>query len=160
MNSKTAETISKIIFYGTIAVCLVLTFYFWPSFITIILVWLLAVPVSLALAFISGVIAAMLRQHSETEENVDEEPENESKAYIIQQEQLMINKSEKILGHFDGAEIYEWIEIENPETKNTLRLWFNGTFRVDNAESFNPPEDIWWALIQPGILYSEDETRK
>ena len=160
MNSKTAETISKIIFYGAITVCLVLSFYFWPSFSTIILVWLLAVPVSLALAFISGVIAATLRYHSEKEENFDAEPEDESKAYIIQQEQLILNKSEKILGHFDGAEIYEWVEIENPETKNTLRLWFNGTFRVDNAESFNPPEDIWWALIQPGILYSEDETRK
>lgn len=160
MNLKTAETISKIIFYGAIAVCVILSFYLWPSFATIILVWLLAVPVSLALALLSGFITATLRHHTEKEENFNEESEVESKAFIIQQEQLILNKSEKILGHFDGAEIYEWIEIENPETKNTLRLWFNGTFRVDNAESFNPPKNIWWALIQPGILYSEDETRK
>jgi hypothetical protein len=154
MNIKDAEQFSKIIFYGTIATSLVLSFYFWPNFLYVILVWVLAVPSALAIAFITGIILSMMG-----EEKLDDQDEEDEdlRAYVIAQEQLILSKSEVILGTFKDESIYEWIEIENPETKQPLKLWFDGTYNIDNADNFEPPENIWWALIQPGILYVEKD---
>lgn len=150
MNIKDAEQFSKIIFYGTIATSLVLSFYFWPNFLYVILVWVLAVPSALAIAFITGIILSMMG-----EEKLDDQDEEDEdlRAYVIAQEQLILSKSEVVLGTFKDESIYEWIEIQNPETKQPLKLWFDGTYNIDNADNFEPPENIWWALIQPGILY-------
>ena len=155
MNIKDAEQFSKIIFYGTIATSLVLSFYFWPNFLYVILVWVLAVPSALAIAFITGIILSMMG-----EEKLDDQDEEDEdlRAYIIAQEQLILSKSEVVLGTFKDESIYEWIEIQNPETKQPLKLWFDGTYNVDNADNFEPPENIWWALIQPGILYVQKDT--
>lgn len=148
MNIKDAEQFSKIIFYGTIATSLVLSFYFWPNFLYVILVWVLAIPSALVIAFITGIILSMMG-----EEKLEDD--EDLRAYVIAQEQLILSKSEVILGTFKDESIYEWIEIQNPETKQPLKLWFDGTYNVDNADNFEPPENIWWALIQPGILYAE-----
>lgn len=155
MNIKDAEQFSKIIFYGTIATSLVLSFYFWPNFLYVILVWVLAVPSALAIAFITGIILSMMG-----EEKLDDQDEEDEdlRAYIIAQEQLILSKSEVVLGTFKDESIYEWIEIQNPETKQPLKLWFDGTYNIDNADNFEPPENIWWALIQPGILYVQKDT--
>ena len=155
MNIKDAEQFSKIIFYGTIATSLVLSFYFWPNFLYVILVWVLAVPSALAIAFITGIILSMMG-----EEKLDDQDEEDEdlRAYVIAQEQLILSKSEVVLGKFKDESIYEWIEIQNPETKQPLKLWFDGTYNVDNADNFEPPENIWWALIQPGILYVQKDT--
>lgn len=114
MNIKDAEQFSKIIFYGTIATSLVLSFYFWPNFLYVILVWVLAVPSALAIAFITGIILSMMG-----EEKLDDQDEEDEdlRAYVIAQEQLILSKSEVVLGTFKDESIYEWIEIQNPETK-------------------------------------------
>ena len=154
MNIKDAEQFSKIIFYGTIATSLVLSFYFWPNFLYVILVWVLAVPSALAIAFITGIIFSMMGE----EKLDDKEDDEDLRAYVIAQEQLILSKSEVVLGTFKDESIYEWIEIQNPETKQPLKLWFDGTYNIDNADNFEPPENIWWALIQPGILYVQKDT--
>lgn len=159
MNNRTAELLSEIIFYSTIVTVIGLTVYFWPNFTYIFLVWILAGPVALLTAFISGIILSMFSEKMQ-EEDEEDEFEDETKAFIVEQEQLILSKSEVILGTFKNEPIHEWIEIANPETQQPLKLWFDGTFNADSADNFAPPEDMWWALIQPGILYVEKDSPK
>jgi hypothetical protein len=153
MNQQTSEIVAKFIFKVAVLSVAILTYILWPNFISIALVWVLAIPVSLLVAFIVGMLMPVSNQdESNPEDDTEEEPGH---LYVMDEGNLVKHKSENIVGVFGGQAIYEWIEIENPETKEPLKLFYDGTYNADSADMFAPPEDIWWALIKPGILYIE-----
>lgn len=152
MNRQTSELVAKFIFKVAVLSVAILTYVLWPNFIAIALVWVLAIPASLLVAFVVGMLMPVSHQDESHQEDSEEDPGH---LYVMDEGDLVKNKSKNIVGVFGGQSIYEWIEIDNPETKEPLKLFFDGTYNANSADMFDPPEDIWWALIRPGILYIE-----
>jgi hypothetical protein len=125
-----------------------LTAVYWGQWLIVALVWVFAFPIALLYSFIVGIVGhacGMTVKHEDADED------QLSTVFIADEE---FEKSTETVGRFKDKDIHEWVIIDDPRVENTrLKLFFTGT--VDIEAGFEPPADVWWAVLPPGLLYAE-----
>lgn len=118
-----------------------------------LLIWLLFYPISIVFCFFAGVLVAAFTDYelilpkytidgAQTEPEVIEFESNEGVIF-----------SEKVLGKFKDCNIHEYILIDDPEnTANKIKCMYNSC--VERGAELNVPDDTWFVLLEPGILYT------
>lgn len=103
----------------------------------------LFVPTALALGFFAGFFI----QDTETVQT----------AQIWTEETgALIPEHGDVIGIFQGTEIYEWVTLSKPDGSGNVRCLYVRTFNLEKREEFIPPEDVWFCLTTPGILYAAE----
>jgi len=127
-----------------------LTILFWGEWIFIALVWLMAFPMALLFGLMVGFAASAIGA------TVTEEPEDEEEQASVWLNDEQFEKSEAILGRFGEYPIHEYIVVPNPKDPSAekLKLMYSNTV---NAENFEAPAKLWWAVLPGGLLYVEPE---
>jgi hypothetical protein len=74
-------------------------------------------------------------------------------AYWVDDAELHINTHGPIIGTFQGAPIYEWVEIPKQKTGEMIRCYYNRTVNLEGGQDIPVPEGVWFFFIEPGILY-------
>lgn len=129
----------------SLALAIVVTVFFWGSWVIILLAWISFIPLALLLGAIVGTIwrARGATLPSKAKPNVwftDDTYE----------------KSSEIIGELDGTPIHEWIIIKDPNTDREIKLFWEAKVDV-LANGFTPPANRWFIIVPPGLLYLEPE---
>lgn len=66
--------------------------------------------------------------------------------------------SETILGSFNGNTIYEWVEVQEPETQEMFKFYYHspGQYELDGTPILPEKEGVLFAHVD-GIVYARDE---
>lgn len=64
--------------------------------------------------------------------------------------------SDEVLGTYQGADIHAWVRITRPDDGTPITLRWARTVDLDR-DGFEPPDDQWFVLIAPGLLYTEGQ---
>lgn len=116
-----------------LAVAIFSTWYFWGSWLSVLLTWLAMPFVASILCYTCGIF---LRKKLPIQEVEDKE------------EVLISGFSDSIVGKFRDTIIHEWVTIADPETGAPLKLEYETL--VD--DKFVKPNDRW-VYINNGICY-------
>lgn len=146
--------------YAALAITVILTVLFWGEWLAVTICWVFAIPLSLGLGWFYGFIGDLLgftpvgaEDKEECDYLDDEEIEvEEDPRFWLSDNDSGIIYSDEIIGTFMDANIHEWVLIDKPESEGIKIKCLYETI-VDMNYGFNPPNDRWFILLEPGILY-------
>ncbi len=144
MSSSDLARYCVLIAVGLLVIAVGTVFLFGLSLWYILLAAVLFVPTALGLGFMAG----FLMDKTETVET--------AQVWTDETEILITSHSEEIVGIFQGTEIYEWVVLQKPDGSGEVTCKYQRTFNLDKGEEFLPPENVWFCLLPPGILYAAE----
>jgi hypothetical protein len=144
MSSSSLAKYCIIIAVGLLVMSVGLVFAYDLSWWFIGLAGLLFVPVAMGLGFMAGFMI-------DKNETVPV-----AQVWTDETEILITSHSDEIVGIFQGTEIYEWVVLKKPDGSGEVTCKYLRTFNLDKGEEFLPPENVWFCLLPPGILYAAD----
>ena len=142
MSSSSLARYCIYIAVGLLVMSIGLVFAYELSWWFIGLACLLFVPTAMGLGFMAG----FMIDKSETVQT--------AQVWTEETEILIGGHADEVVGVFQGTEIYEWVTLTKPDGTGDVRCFYMRTFNLEKGEEFIPPENVWFCLIPPGILYA------
>lgn len=143
-----AEKIAEYCLGATALAAVALTIMFWGSWFLIIGVWVLAFPFAMFLGLVSGFVHRALNGPVMVQEPL---------LWLDDVSALVLEVSPETIGTFQDAKIHEWIILKRPDNGEPIRLGYNRTVDMERDTSFEPPDEKWFCVLPPGIMYTEPE---
>lgn len=130
-----------------------ITIFFWGDWFAIGIAWVMAYPLALFLAMLTGFVSALLGINLVNDAEVpDEDPD--AKVWSDDTANLIVQTSPEIVGVFQDQEIHEWVMLKRPDTGDLVKCSYSRTYDMrDPNFEFVPPKNVWFCLASPGILY-------
>jgi len=141
---------------------------FWTCILTVFSAFPIAYLYAFSYGFFIGAEDSEEYKDSEFDEFTDEDfDEDEAEKifaeeypWLVQDDSVIFEPldettevSEKTLGTFKGAPLHEYIIVNHP-AKPGERLKVMYDMCIHDITSFKVPEDCWYVLIEPGIMYT------
>lgn len=119
-----------------------MTIGFWGNWLVVVLSWVVMIPFAMLLGLVSGFVGAALGAKVE-----------DAKVWAQETETLIAESSPEIVGKFQDADIHEWVMLKRPDNGELVRCMFERTIDMRGDFEFQPPENTWFCVTPPGILY-------
>lgn len=119
-----------------------ITIGFWGDWFIIIIAWVMAIPLALFLGLVVGFVAAALGMTME-----------DPQIHVNETADIIVERSPEIIGKFQDHDIHEWVVMKQPKTENLLKCKYSRTIDMTKEFEFEPPDNIWFCIIPPGIMY-------
>lgn len=129
--------------YTALIVAALFTICFWGDWWIVACAWLLMYPLAMLLGLITGFVGSWLDWKVE-----------HPQVWTDETDIVITERSEEIVGMFQDAIIHEWVILKRPDTGEPLKCLYKRSFDMSKSDfSFTPPENTWFCVLPPGILY-------
>lgn len=125
-----------------LAAAILMTIGFWGNWWIVASSWIAMYPFAMLLGLVYGFTAQALGATIE-----------DPKVWAQETEDLIVESSPEIVGKFQDADIHEWVMLKRPDNGELVRCMFERTIDMRGDFEFQPPENTWFCITPPGILY-------
>lgn len=152
-----AEKMAEYCLIAAVGAATMLTVMFWGTWLVVIGAWVLAFPFALLLGLISGFVGHAMGVQMHSTDDDDGDIEDIAQVWTDEAGSMILERSVETIGTFQDAPIHEWVLLKRPDNDEPIRLVYNRVIDMRNAYTFEPPDDEWFCILPPGIMYVEPE---
>lgn len=143
VDSEHAEVLAGRCIIVSIIISAVASIFLWGDWVLLSLLWVVGMPLmTLLFGYLTGFFLVML---GATQDN---------QLWFDDASALVVERSEKILGTFNGSPIHEYVVLKRPDTDELVKCLYDRTIDLQ-AEEIELPSQQWFVL-ENGILYIAD----
>lgn len=129
----------------------IISVMFWGNWLVVVGAWVIAFPFAMFLGLIAGVVGNALGMPLISDD------EESSQVWAEETDVLVLERSEALVGKFQDEDIHEWVLLKRPDTGEPIHLVFSRTIDMRGDYEFEPPQEEWFCILPPGIMYVEPE---
>jgi hypothetical protein len=141
------RTASFICIFATLATMAGLTYWYWFDPLYHVFTFISGIPLLMTYGAVYGFVAELFGFEAVEMHEEGEEEQEELSYTPIDTTEYDVVTSEKIVGKFMDANIYEYL------MNGGEKFWYYNVLHPSEFENFHAPEGSSFLLVQPGILY-------
>lgn len=143
VDSEYAEVLAGRCIIVSIIITTLATAFLWGDWVIIGLLWIIGMPImTLIFGYLTGFFLSAMGATQDDQLWYDDTGD------------LVVERSEKIIGTYNGSPIHEWVMLKRPDTQEMIKCVYDRT--VDpQAEEIDLPNNQWF-VVENGVFYIAD----